>query len=53
VGRARELGFESVRLESDPHAEGFYLSRGAERVGEEPSPGRPGRILPVLRYVLD
>ncbi len=50
---ARELGFKSIMLESDPYAEDFYLSRGAERVGDESSPGHPGRDLPVMRYALD
>ncbi|TCO59734.1 GNAT family N-acetyltransferase [Actinocrispum wychmicini] len=30
VGR---LGFSRLTIESDPHAEGFYLAMGAERVG--------------------
>lgn len=32
--RAASLGAETVQLEADPNAEGFYLRMGAERVGE-------------------
>ncbi|MFC7728322.1 GNAT family N-acetyltransferase [Actinomadura keratinilytica] len=31
---AGRLGFRRVRIEADPHAEGFYLAMGAERRGE-------------------
>lgn len=44
---AAELGFDSLWIESDPHAEGFYLALGATRIGERPS--RSGRTLPLLR----
>ncbi|MBW6469188.1 MAG: GNAT family N-acetyltransferase [Coriobacteriia bacterium] len=45
------LGATTMRIVSDPHAEGFYLALGARRVGEKESTKRPGRFLPVL--VLD
>ena len=44
---AAELRFESLRIESDPNAEGFYLAMGATRIGEQRSPS--GRTLPLLR----
>jgi GNAT superfamily N-acetyltransferase len=44
---AAELGFDSLRIESDPNAEGFYLAMGATRIGERPS--QSGRTLPLLR----
>ena len=44
---ARRAGFRTLTLESDPHAEGFYLHMGAELVGEREV--APGRSLPVLR----
>jgi len=47
---ARELGFESLLIESDPNAEGFYLAMGAMRVGERRSPS--GRTLPLLRVAV-
>jgi GNAT superfamily N-acetyltransferase len=44
---ARHAGFHTLTLESDPHAEGFYLRMGAERIGEREV--APGRALPVLQ----
>ncbi len=38
----------SIRIESDPGAEGFYLHHGAWKVGEVASGSIPGRILPLL-----
>lgn len=35
-------------IQSDPNAEGFYLSCGAVRVGERESSSIPGRYLPLL-----
>ena len=44
---ARARGIETLRVVSDPHAEGFYTRFHARRVGLVPS--RPeGRTLPVL-----
>lgn len=50
---ARALGFTSMTLDADPHAEGFYLAMGAVRVGEVESELLPGRLLPrvVVRLV--
>ncbi len=48
LGVAAELGFETIRIESDPFAESFYLAMGAMRVGETPSQSIPSRALPVL-----
>ncbi len=50
VDEARLRGTISLRIESDPHAEGWYLGRGAVRVGETPSGSIPGRVLPLLEY---
>lgn len=36
-----------LRIESDPHAVGFYQRMGAQRIGEIET--SPGRFLPVLR----
>ncbi|OKJ39169.1 GNAT family N-acetyltransferase [Streptomyces sp. CB01580] len=47
VDSAHSAGFHTLTLESDPHAEGFYLRMGAERIGEREV--APGRTLPVLR----
>jgi GNAT superfamily N-acetyltransferase len=44
-------GARTLGVASDPGAEGFYLRRGARRIGEVPS--RPaGRRLPLLRLDL-
>ena len=47
---ATELGFDSVQIESDPNAEGFYIAMGATRIGERRS--QSGRTLPLLRIEL-
>jgi predicted N-acetyltransferase YhbS len=46
---ASALGFRTIRVESDPFAEPFYLRMGAVRVGEAASQSISGRTLPVLR----
>lgn len=46
MATARELGFHSLRIESDPNAEGFYRAMGATRIGERRS--ESGRTLPLL-----
>ena len=53
VAAAREQGFQTLVIQSDPHAEGFYLSRGAKKVGTRPSASIPGRQLPLLELALD
>ena len=49
VRRAASLGAETLRIESDPNAEGFYRRMGAVRVGEisYPIDGQK-RTLPLL-----
>ena len=49
---ARKLGAKDLVLQSDPHAEGFYLSRGARRIGEVASALMPGRTLPLMHIDL-
>ena len=53
TARARERGCTSVLVESDPHAEGFYRSQGARRVGERTSSIDVSRQLPLLRLELE
>lgn len=50
VALARDLNWTGFRIASDPYAEGFYLKRGAVRVGEWPSKIKPGLFLPLLDY---
>jgi GNAT superfamily N-acetyltransferase len=45
---ARERGARTLRIVSDPNAEGFYLRMGARRTGTHPSTPA-GRVLPALR----
>ena len=52
LAAARELGARDLVLQSDPHAEGFYLSRGARRIGEVASALLPGRTLPLMHVDL-
>jgi GNAT superfamily N-acetyltransferase len=46
--QARNAGVRTLRVESDPDAEAFYLSHGALRIGHAPSEAVPGRMLPLL-----
>jgi GNAT superfamily N-acetyltransferase len=51
VERTRALGFESLRIESDPNAEGFYQRMAARRVGTNVTESEwQRRELPVLIY---
>jgi len=54
VERARALGFETLEIESDPNAAGFYQQMGARHVGATVTEleGR-SRELPVLIYEID
>ncbi len=54
VAYARCQGAAVLAIESDPHAEGFYLRMGATRVGAiaAPAEGDPNRSLPVLELAL-
>lgn len=45
---AHRLGLRTLTIDSDPHAEPFYLHCGAVRVGEAASTVRPDRLLPRL-----
>ena len=49
---AQESGFESILVQGDPHADGFYRSQGGQLVGERPSESIPGRLLPLYRLSL-
>lgn len=50
---ARLGGASALEIDSDPHAEGFYVRNGAVRIGETVSEvlGEP-RVLPKLRLVV-
>ena len=50
VATATKLGYSELVMQSDPHAEGFYLAMGAQRDGTSESTVMPGRMLPLLRF---
>ena len=51
VQRAKALGVQAIRIESDPYAEKFYERMGARRVGENRSEvDGQVRLLPVMQY---
>jgi GNAT superfamily N-acetyltransferase len=53
VEQARELGHRSLKIESDPNAEGFYTRMGARRVGVAVTEIEgQRRELPLLLYEL-
>jgi len=52
MGLAKELSIPKVIIHSDPHAEGFYLSMGAKRIGDVESTVTKGRFLPLMEIVL-
>jgi len=52
TGMARQFGGGLLSIQSDPHAEAFYLRMGARRIGEAPSEAIPGRMLPMLEFDL-
>ena len=49
---AQKRGLATLRVESDPHALGFYRRMGATQIDAVPAPlpGLPERTLPI-RYV--
>jgi len=53
LARCRQLGYETLRIEADPHAQGFYEHMGAHKIGEHVDllDGQP-RILPLLEMAL-
>jgi len=52
IQSAARMGYSSLRIESDPNAEAFYVKMGARRSGDVPSPVMTGRRLPLLQYDL-
>jgi GNAT superfamily N-acetyltransferase len=52
--QAAATGARALSIDADPHAEAFYLSRGALRTGEVAAPidGQPHRVRPQLRLDL-
>lgn len=51
--RARQMGYNTLRLEADPNAVGFYEKMGMHKIGERYSEvdGQP-RVLPIMEISL-
>jgi len=49
---ARQRGFSTLNVQSDPHAEAFYLAAGATLIGKQESGSIAGRQLPLLTFDL-
>jgi GNAT superfamily N-acetyltransferase len=47
---AAMLGFQKIKIESDPYAEAFYRAMGARRIGDIPSSLQAGRTLPLMEF---
>lgn len=52
ASKARQLGYQTMSIQSDPFAEGFYYKLGCAKVGEKPSLSIPGRVLPAMVFDL-
>lgn len=54
LAAARAGGARRLRIDSDPHAERFYLACGARPTGVVPAPipGDPARVRPQLEFDL-
>jgi GNAT superfamily N-acetyltransferase len=53
AAQARGLGFDSIKIEADPNAEGFYERMGARRTGTRISEvDGTRRELPLLEYAI-
>jgi GNAT superfamily N-acetyltransferase len=50
VEMAATLGFQKIKIESDPYAEAFYQAMGARRIGDIPSSLQSGRTLPLMEF---
>lgn len=50
--RAAELGGQVLRVQSDPHADGFYRAMGGQPTGLRESGSIPGRYLPTFAIFL-
>jgi GNAT superfamily N-acetyltransferase len=53
VAFAAKLGFQKIKIESDPYAEAFYQAMGARRIGDVLSSLQAGRTLPLMEFLLD
>ncbi len=52
VQLATDMGYSSIKVQSDPNATDFYLKMGCVQVGELESQSITGRFLPLLNFDL-
>jgi predicted N-acetyltransferase YhbS len=50
--QAQRLGYSTVRVTSEPNAEGFYVKMGARRIGSVESSVEKGRMLPLMEVAV-
>ncbi len=50
VDQALQMGYQTMSLQSEPYATGFYLKKGCVKIGEKPSLSIPGRVLPSMVF---
>ena len=53
IDQAKNMGCATLAIQSDPHAEKFYLAMGAVVLCEQESKSVSGRYLPMMSYALD
>jgi predicted N-acetyltransferase YhbS len=53
LSSTRKLGGARLIVQGDPHAEGFYLKMGAQRLGSRPSQSIVGRQLPRFEVLIN
>lgn len=52
VSFATNLAIETIHIDADPNAEGFYSKHGATKIGETPSGSIPNRMLPYMQLMI-
>jgi GNAT superfamily N-acetyltransferase len=52
VGRARQLGYERMVIQSDAYAEGFYLHMGAHRISFQVTSDDPPFAIATMHFPL-
>lgn len=52
ISQLKWMGVREMSIDADPHAENFYILMGATRIGVTPSGSIPGRMLPLLQFII-
>jgi len=53
ISEAKQQGWRSFKIHSDPNAERFFKKMGAIHISERPSRYRENRVIPILEYSLN